>query len=568
MTRGRFSIRRLARYVAGPLVAGLALMSLMSSGSSVDVSAPLVSIFGEGSWGPYQEIVPWQNALAGDPNAPKIDLGYSATGSFLARQDFLDGTNDFVISGVQFTDDELAKLKGGKDDLIDVPIFVTAMAMVVRAPYPDRFVTFPCDPNDPPPGTDPSQCATQIVFKGPLKIPNLNLSAMILRLSTPFGFENTWSHPDVLAANNVPFWTINPLAAPSPIVRSEPDETTYYVQQLVKQTAPSLWSILKADNPKWDPPSERFANIRTASRQGVDQQSLQLGIKYDPVSGTLSNTSAGQIANVPPAASAIVLQAFPDDELFTADLQNANGDWVAPTPDSINAAVDAGGDTPLYALTNKVAGAYPLVWVDHFYAHAHGLSPDATEALATTIRYLATAGQDEDQQFGDGKLPAALVSQALDGANKLVKSNCTGADRTMTESSDPGRLAPDLPALKSIGKMEHCQANTPSTTTVARLPQSNSSNFGGTPAFSPSPFNTLTPLPAAPTVSADTASSAGTTNQQVTKKISGVLVANRLPLPEPGSENGPDRVAAFVLGVGLFLIVRPALRRLLPRVAR
>ncbi len=49
--------------------------------------------------------------------------------------------------------------------------------------------------------------------------------------------------------------------------------------------------------------------------------------------------------------------------------------------------------TPLYALTNKVPGAYPLVWVDHLYAPAHGLSIEKTEALAAVIRYLATAGQ-------------------------------------------------------------------------------------------------------------------------------------------------------------------------------
>ena len=86
-------------------------------------------------------------------------------------------------------------------------------------------------------------------------------------------------------------------------------------------------------------------------------------------------------------------------------MQNANGDWVAPTPDSI----DAGGRrpvarAPLFALTNKVPGAYPLVWVDHLYAPAHGLSIEKTEALATVIRYLATAGQDAAQPVGEGRL--------------------------------------------------------------------------------------------------------------------------------------------------------------------
>ena len=67
---------------------------------------------------------------------------------------------------------------------------------------------------------------------------------------------------------------------------------------------------------------------------------------------------------------------------ISREMQNANGDWVAPTADAINKAVDAGGDTPLYALTNKVPGRYPLVWVDHLYAPAHGLSIEKTEGLA------------------------------------------------------------------------------------------------------------------------------------------------------------------------------------------
>jgi hypothetical protein len=560
--------------MVGPLIAGLALMSFMSSGSSAAVAAPLVSIFGEGSWGPYQEIVPWQNDLAGDPNAPKIDLGFSPTGSFLGRQDFLDGNADFVISGVPFTSDELAKLKNGADDLIDVPIFVTALAFVVRAPYPDRFVGFTqvCDPNDPPPGTDPSSCFTRQVYPGPLKIPSLNLSGMMMRLSTFGDFINVWNNQDVLDANGVQAWTIAPLASPAPIVRSEPDETTLYLQTFVKQTAPSLWSLLTADNPKWDPPTEHFVSIRTASRQGVDQQSLQLGLKTDPVTGTFSTTSAGSIADVTPGASAVVQQAFPDAELFTANVKNANGDWVAPTPDTINAAVNAGGDTPLYALNNKVANAYPMVWVDHLYAHAHGLSPDATEAMATTIRYLATAGQDQDKTYGDGRLPSALVTKALAGADQLVKSNCVGNDRTLSQSTDPGRFAPNLPALKSIGSMQHCAvktSSTPATTSSpATVPSFSSSNFSTTPAFNSSPFN-LTPLPAAPTAVSDSeTTSASSSTGTVTKRKNGVLSASRLPLPAPGSSQAPDRLAALFLGAGLFLILRPVLRKLLTRFAR
>ena len=48
----------------------------------------------------------------------------------------------------------------------------------------------------------------------------------------------------------------------------------------------------------------------------------------------------------------------------------------------------------------RFRAAYPLVWVDHLYAPAHGLSIDKTEGLAMTIRYLATTGQEKEQRLG------------------------------------------------------------------------------------------------------------------------------------------------------------------------
>src|SRR5262249_22571454 len=147
----------------------------------------------------------------------------------------------------------------------------------------------------------------------------------------------------------------------------------------------------------------------------------------------------------------------PQQKIVLSQMQNANGDWVAPTPDAIDKAVDAGGETPLYALTNKVPGAYPLVWGDRLYAPAHGLSVAQTEALATLIRHLATTGQEKAEPVGEGRLSAALVTTALKAADQLVLSNCQGPDRKVELNFDPGPLAPaSATAMQGIGAMAHC----------------------------------------------------------------------------------------------------------------
>ena len=131
-----------------------------------------------------------------------------------------------------------------------------------------------------------------------------------------------------------------------------------------------------------------------------------------------------------------------------------------PTPDAINKAVDAGRRPPLYALTNTVPGAYPVVWVDHLYAPAHGLSVEKTEGLATLIRYLATTGQEKETGRGRGPPVGTARRQGARRRGPLVMSNCAGSDRPWScDESDPGPLAPPATtAMKSIGTMLHCEA--------------------------------------------------------------------------------------------------------------
>jgi hypothetical protein len=336
-----------------------------------------------------------------------------------------------------------------------------------------------------------------------------------------------------------------------------------------------------------------MAQVFGSTRDGAEEQLALLdGGPCAPL------CTAGGIAEAPPSmlnppASRAFRTKFPDQPVMIAQLKNGNGDWVAPTVDAIDKAVDAGGDTPLYALTNKVAGAYPLVWVDHFYAPAHGLSIEKTEGLAMTIRYLATTGQDKERQFGDGQLSPALVSQALDAANQLVRSNCVGNDRQIVQSSDPGPLAPaTATAMKSIGTMLHCEpsssAKNGTTTTNPSLSSPGGPGSGAAAAAgfdagfggggsSLGPGGSLSGGGGGGSAGGADAggraggNGAGGTSVNGSTGGSGgagsnaLLTASKLPLDVPIGATGTDRLAAFILGAGLYLLVRKPLSRLLPR---
>ena len=220
----------------------------------------------------------------------------------------------------------------------------------------------------------------------------------------------SWSNPAVLRAWGFAACFQNPLppsgcsltqlpgAGPGVVGRSDADETSYYLQQYAKIASPKVWKLLAGffAPVKLDPITERMPVLGGNTRDGVDQQQLQLlQGGADPVTGAFNfATTAGAIGYLPPSSMYALSKLGDAAQLKFVQVQNANGDWVSPTPASIDAAVDAGGATPLYALTHKVKDAYPLVWVEHLYAPAHGLSIAKTEALAAVIRYIATAGQD------------------------------------------------------------------------------------------------------------------------------------------------------------------------------
>lgn len=568
---------RALRTVLGATVAGLFAVGIVPQ-SSRAATAPtaFVNLRGVGSWGAYQQLVGWEDDL-GAATKP-VYMSYTAHGTSLGRQDFLAGNADFVISGVGFTDAELAAAKKTRSDFISAPVSVSSMAFLFGRPRPNGLNELRqiCDPDaDPstwPPGvTDPSECFDFLPYTGPIKVPSPSLAAMAFQYAVPQPGSPlpllAWNHPDVLAAMGVSNFALkaNVAAGPTPTNRSDSDEMNFYLQQFAKAAAPAVWNGLKAEDPTapWEPITERLGRTLSGSRDGVDQQSQQLLFGAD-ASGTISNFAAGVVAPVPASAKPSLERSFPTlAKVEYAQMQNANGDWVVPTPQSISAGIAAGDGAALYALTNKVPNAYPLSWVDSIYVPAKGLTVAQTEGFATMIRYLATEGQTKAAPVGEGQLSPALVKVALAKADEVVQSNCTGSDRTIVKSTDPGRVAPKSVGKYNIGPMLHCQGlttqSTTTTTTTVGPPTTATAQTapGSTPVTgAPGPYDTTpTTVPTAPSTPPTTGASTTTAKPTTTTVPYNLAVATALPLNPPATTNGPDRLLTFLVGVALYLIL-------------
>lgn len=385
------------------------------------------------------------------------------------------------------------------------------------------------------------------------------------------------------------------------MLRSEPSETSYYMQEYLQAAAPAEFAKI----PFFKPPITEYLQSETAGEFTQTQQGVQSEVNYitNEAGGAEAYSLEGIVTALPPSALTGAKYFLPPGLNFNgtpapyepawAGIQNASGQWVTPTTATIDAAVDAGGAQPLYALTNRVPGktpAYPLTYIDNLYVPAHGVSADKAEAIATIIRYGVTAGQDAMPPQNDGQLSPGLVQQALSAANQVIASNCTGSGEQVIVSDSIGRYAPSLRALDgksvaqreselaSIGPMLHCvtASSAPSTTpstapgtvpsssvpssTAPAVSTSTATGSGGNGTGSGSGSGSTpsaSSSPASPSSSTQPGSSSSTgSGSSSGASPGGPVTLLNLPLPLPWSgTRGYDRLVAMVLGGLAFLLL-------------
>lgn len=526
-----------------------------------------------------------------------------------------------VISGSPLDDTDKAKLSAAKQTLVRMPVHAVASAVLLSGPNkinagfrtekvdPDLGFAVPGQPEDldgPHPTVDASM----------LKLPWSSLASMYLSDGTPKSafldndLLNLWGYtlsPDdgnyhkgdsleyLVGVNEAPWF--------SP--RYEPSATNLYMQTAVATMAPATWSALfGAAAPE---PSEFFlaGNTATWRSRGVAGLVAHLGDPTGEARRTSGVPIAGTMAAAPLWALDEVHDAFPDSagrqlKLWVAELTNGNGEWIAPTSASISAALGAGGEEPLYALTNKVPGAYPLAWIESVYLPTTGLGIDEVNAAAAFVRLLVTDGQRIVAEDQDGVLPAGVVASALAAVNKAVDSNCTAAGGEPVSAKEspyyPGAEA--APRLATLAAQQQCAtkvvvaaAATTTTTTVAATTTTTAATTSTTtatttattrattaqaPRTTPRTNATTKPAPATGTTAAPTtvASAAPTTvapaaatstvaaavdspGSTPSSSIATSPVRATLPLSLPAAGlGGFDRLLTMGMGGLLLLVVR------------
>ena len=109
-----------------------------------------------------------------------------------------------------------------------------------------------------------------------------------------------------------------------------------------------------------------------------------------------------------------------ENKLPVALIQNRSGNYVAPSPASTTAAIEAFGDalakdvrTPIVDPPALAKEAYPIAGLSFLIVPKDGADADSRQAIKSFIQYAVTTGQDSAESLDYAKLPKALQQQDL-----------------------------------------------------------------------------------------------------------------------------------------------------------
>jgi hypothetical protein len=539
---------------------GLIGVSIARDASAADPSFPVL-LDGVGDFDVAGDLVNWQNAMFVAPQPSDFQFFYR--GSEDGRRSLLDDRADFTISGAPFTAAELASRPANAPKIIDAPISVASLSMMFTTPLLGGWNTEVIDPNCnlDDPDIDPETCIQRGTYTGPIRVPPENLSALITNLPYTYQGNNlsVWSHPDFVAALGTSSLSIMGRGGQHHtwVNRTEASSANRYLMDYAKEMGPQAWAQRKAENPTfpWEPIGEQFSP-RTQSRYGGETQIGVIALaRVDAASNGTPDTWTGNAGAMPSTLVQRTIDGYPLAGLREAEIQNANGDWVRPNRQTIEAALAAGGATPNHAARNPVPGAYPIVYINRLYTIAGRLDVDQANAMAATIRYVVTDGQQSVIDNNGAPLTAALRAEALAAADEIVEANCPGPDHIVV-SGGRSAFEPDTPGIRSIGTMKHCvPAPPPSTTTTSTTTTVESSTTTSTTtttttvAGSAGP-TTTTPVTTTPVTTASAPPFTPTPSPPFTPSPSSgggtpFVPFDDLPLDEEAIEDGLDLGAAL-----------------------
>lgn len=358
---------------------------------------------GSGASGVNRAMMRWQAVACRPPNALSIDytLGSSTTG----RQNFISGLSDFAATSTPFLGDELAAATSSDRQFAYVP--VSQSGIVLAFNVRDRST------NE--------------------QITSLKLTPdLVAELFTGQIFN--WNDQRIVALNP----GIKFPAQVRAVGRADSSATTFVFTSWLTTVAHASFEAGGAPfkgGPTSTYPSTGAVNLLSGST------AVALGVAIpegEPgVVGTIGwmDSSTADLYGLP-----------------TVSIQNASGQFVVPTRDSIASGVaamslnsDNATRTPDF--NSPDPAAYPLPLITYVVAPTNQISEDKGAVLASFLAYAVTDGQGTDLPAGYTPLSQPLVDEALAAIAKVP-----GASEAVqvASSSDAGGGLTDSSSLTSV----------------------------------------------------------------------------------------------------------------------
>jgi sortase A len=242
-----------------------------------------------------------------------------------------------------------------------------------------------------------------------------------------------------------------------PMLPSEAESSTWFVTNFLTQRSPADWIAPRDGNQR----RGAVAAAATAEPKFADDDTYS----GRPVLSKVTDAATASVSTNGPIWALTDLATAQALGMTPVSIENANGEFVRPTPESMAAAVstmktdenglllpDPGAVASTGARGTSAAAAvtpYPLTYVEYAFAPAEPLvdvttctARSASQALLTSwLGYLVGDGQS-NLPAGFAALPPALVAQATQTVNQVgaapVTGTCAGSLGTGSTGSPSG----------------------------------------------------------------------------------------------------------------------------------
>jgi ABC-type phosphate transport system substrate-binding protein len=383
------------------LAIGLAATLVFGSATAASAqdSAPIV---GGGSSFAQLEFDQWRADVARPPH--NLTVSYSAAGSTDGRNNFSSEEFDFATTDIEYPSSEPTPAR----PFVYLPVSAGGLGFMYNL----------------------------IGYDG-VRITNLRLSQVNLcRAFTEPGIR--WNDPAIAAENPGARLPSNLVKR---VVRADGSGTSHVLSEFCIATAPAVWEAFRASLQFDQNTSPEFRAGLPTSNWPRGYSQVSNAFAADGVANVVANDIVGRNAITYTGPGHARERGFPN-----ASIQNPAGEYLAPTAAAVTAGLSHATPRPNGTITPNPLSSDPAAYFPALYSYVlaptTGFDPAEGSTLARFLNYAVTDGQDRAVPLGYARLPAVLVSLALDQIAKIP-----GAPARPPDPELPPPAIPEVPMV-------------------------------------------------------------------------------------------------------------------------